>query len=42
MCLMDSEPKVLFTEMPMLWLIPMNQDDIEEKHCYNCPTYITS
>lgn len=42
MCLADSDPKVLTTEMPIVWLIPMEKAEIEPKHTYSCPVYITS
>jgi dynein heavy chain len=30
--LADSEPKILFTKMPYIWLIPMIQKDIVKGH----------
>jgi len=35
----ECEPKVLFTEIPMMWLQPMEQDKIAETPHYNCPLY---
>ena len=40
--LAESEPKVLFNEMPMMWLRPMPLSDIEEWPHYQCPLYKTS
>jgi dynein heavy chain len=38
----ESEPKVLFTEVPMMWFQPMESDKIPEKPHYMCPLYKTS
>lgn len=40
-CLEESEPKVLYTKMPYIWLKPTKVDDIVEKHSYTCPVYKT-
>ncbi|XP_014203995.1 dynein heavy chain 7, axonemal [Copidosoma floridanum] len=42
MMLDESLPKVLYEEMPHLWLVPMKKDDVEERADYNCPVYKTS
>ena len=40
----DSHPKVLWCEMPNLWLVPLEQDKdgYDPKSMYNCPVYKTS
>jgi len=40
-CLEESEPKVLYTKMPYIWLKPTKRDEIVEKHTYTCPVYKT-
>jgi len=40
--LAESEPKVLFTEIPMMWFRPMEVDKLPEFPNYNCPLYKTS
>lgn len=37
--LAECEPKVLFTEIPMMWFRPMQVDDIDHGKYYNCPLY---
>ena len=37
--LAESEPKVLFTELPMMWFQPMQTSDIPEYAHYDCPLY---
>ena len=36
------ESKILFTELPTLWLRPTKLSDLEEPPHYNCPLYKTS
>jgi dynein heavy chain len=40
--LAECEPKVLFTEVPMMWFQPMEGDKITEEPHYMCPLYKTS
>ena len=40
--LAECEPKVLFVDLPMLWLCPTPLDDIVESPHYNCPLYKTT
>jgi dynein heavy chain len=37
----ESQPKVLFTKMPFIWMKPDKTEDIVEKHSYTCPVYKT-
>jgi dynein heavy chain len=37
--LAECEPKVLFTELPMMWFLPKESDQIEHPPLYNCPLY---
>ena len=37
--LAECEPKVLFTEIPMMWFRPMQVDEIDHGSYYNCPLY---
>ena len=37
--LAESEPKVLYTEIPMMWFLPMEADKIPDEPHYNCPLY---
>ena len=37
----ESQPKVLFTKMPYIWMKPAKTVDIVEKHSYTCPVYKT-
>jgi len=38
----ESEPKVLFTKLPSLWLRPQREADIADRAHYLCPLYKTS
>ena len=40
--LAECEPKVLFVDLPMLWLCPTPLDDLVENPHYNCPLYKTT
>ncbi|KYN09877.1 Dynein heavy chain 7, axonemal [Trachymyrmex cornetzi] len=42
MCIEESFPKVLYDNVPFLWLIPMKKQDIEERQSYVCPLYKTT
>jgi len=38
--LTESEPKVLFTKGPVIWLKPCKPEDRSDFKFYNCPTYV--
>jgi len=38
----ESEPKILFTEVPMMWLRPLELANLPEVSHYMCPLYKTS
>lgn len=38
----ESEPKVLFTAMPTMWMLPAEIKNFQEFKNYNCPLYKTS
>ena len=38
----ESESKVLFTALPLMWLRPQKVSEIHERQHYNCPLYKTS
>ncbi|XP_057310450.1 dynein axonemal heavy chain 3-like isoform X2 [Hydractinia symbiolongicarpus] len=40
--LSESHPKVLFEEMPTMWLVPGEKKTFKPPPCYNCPVYKTS
>ncbi|XP_018345947.1 PREDICTED: dynein heavy chain 7, axonemal-like [Trachymyrmex septentrionalis] len=42
MCIEESFPKVLYDNVPFLWLIPMKKQDIKERQSYVCPLYKTT
>ncbi len=43
MTLAESKPKVLFVEVPVIWLLPKESAKINTKrHVYDCPCYKTS
>ena len=35
----ESESKVLFTALPLMWLRPQKVSEIEERQHYDCPLY---
>jgi len=37
--LRESDPKVLFVPMPMIWIIPAKKTELREFACYDCPMY---
>lgn len=39
--LAESDPKVLFTKMPYIHLIPKKRVEINRGHSYECPVYKT-
>lgn len=39
--LAESQPKELFTEMPMVWLKPVQHRKASEQQIYHCPMYKT-
>ncbi|XP_056634815.1 dynein axonemal heavy chain 7 [Diorhabda sublineata] len=38
----ESLPKVLYENVPYMWLKPMKRDDLKEKKTYTCPVYKTA
>ena len=40
--LAESEPKILFSEAPVIYLNPKQQDNVSEYPHYVCPVYKTS
>nr|AML30858.1 axonemal inner arm dynein heavy chain 2 [Marsilea vestita] len=42
MMLAESQPKVLFSAAPMIWLKPTEASKKKEGHCYRCPLYRTT
>jgi dynein heavy chain len=40
--LTEAPPKVLYTEVPVIWMIPMQQSDFSSFAHYSCPMYKTS
>lgn len=40
--LVESEPKVLFTPMPVIWMLPQEVSKFRVFPHYNCPMYKTS
>ena len=35
-------PKVLFTQMKSVWILPAKRDDIDYGHSFKCPVYKTA
>lgn len=40
--LAESEPKVLFSPMPIMWFKPVRSEEEEEWPHYRCPVYKTT
>ena len=38
----ESAPKVLFTPMKNIWILPAKVDEIDNGHSYKCPVYKTA
>ncbi|KAH9505438.1 Dynein heavy chain 3, axonemal, partial [Bulinus truncatus] len=38
----ESLPKILYDQMPIIWLKPCERNKLTEKNFYNCPVYKTS
>lgn len=38
----ESHPKVLFSSMKHIWILPRKRDEIDEGHSYKCPVYKTA
>lgn len=38
----ESMPKVLYTEMRSIWILPKKSADIDYGHAYKCPVYKTA
>jgi len=38
----ESMPKVLFTQMKSIWILPKKREDIDFGHSYKCPVYKTA
>lgn len=38
----ESQPKVLFTQMSTIWILPQKKVDIDYGHSYKCPVYKTA
>ena len=41
-CLIDSDPKILYTTSPLIWLRPMLTAEIPKRQVYLCPVYKTA
>jgi dynein heavy chain len=40
--IVDSTPRVLFTEIPIVWIKPVLRSEKKKVFCYECPVYQTS
>lgn len=40
--LVESQPRILFQAMPVIWLVPLRRTDLEERHAFECPVYKTA
>ncbi|MEL6803712.1 MAG: hypothetical protein AAFO91_08030 [Bacteroidota bacterium] len=40
--IIDSTPRVLFTEVPIVWIKPVLRSEKKQTFCYDCPVYQTS
>jgi dynein heavy chain len=38
----ESRPKVLFSALKPVWILPAKRDDIDYGHSYRCPVYKTA
>jgi dynein heavy chain len=38
----ESDPKVLFVSVPLVWIVPCKKSDVKEVPRYNCPLYKVS
>lgn len=41
-CLQDPTPRVLYDNMPLIWLKPIKKENLKPKHSFNCPVYKTA
>ena len=39
--LIESQPKVLYTDAPLVWFVPIRKEDFKDYPCYQCPVYKT-
>lgn len=39
--LQEPLPRVLYDQMPLIWLKPIKKEDLKAHHSYNCPVYKT-
>jgi len=39
--LIESSPKVLYSDAPLVWFQPAKKDELAEYDCYECPVYKT-
>lgn len=38
----ESQPRVLFSTMKSIWILPGKRDEIDYAHSYKCPVYKTA